>query len=283
MLLAMGGVILVQAALTWVQIELPDAAGDEVGAAGVEPFFLARSVAADRVLCPASRRRNRDAGRDQRPGRIAALRPARGGDAGVFHGEIYLILLLRLQNWVLTVVGVTVAAAECRLLVAVSRARKDGNLRVLQESGKLSGVTIGGLRGIETLKASGAEDSFFTRWAGHHAKALVVKQELATFDQILLSVPALLLALNTTAILVIGGLRVMDGHLTIGTLVAFQTLMGSFLAPVATLVSLGGALQQTEGDVGRLDDVLRTGSAPHLTDENADPALVERPPAVGAD
>ena len=39
-------------------------------------------------------------------------------------------------------------------------------------------------------------------------------------------------------------------------LVAFQSLMHSFLTPVTTLVNLGGTLQELRGDLQRLDDVL---------------------------
>jgi ABC-type bacteriocin/lantibiotic exporter with double-glycine peptidase domain len=40
-------------------------------------------------------------------------------------------------------------------------------------------------------------------------------------------------------------------------LVAFQTLMSSFIDPVNKLTDLGGKLQKTEGEMYRLDDVLR--------------------------
>jgi ABC-type bacteriocin/lantibiotic exporter with double-glycine peptidase domain len=45
--------------------------------------------------------------------------------------------------------------------------------------------------------------------------------------------------------------------MTVGMLVAYQSLMGSFNKPLATLVSFGAAVQELEADMNRLDDVLR--------------------------
>ena len=57
--------------------------------------------------------------------------------------------------------------------------------------------------------------------------------------------------------LVLGGLKVMSGELTVGMLVAFQTLMAASRGRSASFVSLGASLQEVEGDMNRLDDVLR--------------------------
>ena len=62
--------------------------------------------------------------------------------------------------------------------------------------------------------------------------------------------------MTTVAVLGIGGLRVIDGSLTIGTLVAFQTLLVGFLGPIIALVGTGGQLSLLSSNVTRLDDVL---------------------------
>jgi NHLM bacteriocin system ABC transporter peptidase/ATP-binding protein len=167
----------------------------------------------------------------------------------------YLVLMLRYDP-ILTGIGVLIALLNVFALQTVSRHRKDGNQRLHQERGKVVGTAMGGLQIIETLKATGAESDFFARWAGHHAKMLNSEQRLEVASQLLSTVPPFLSAINTAVILFVGGYRVLDAKLTLGMLVAFQSLMSSFMEPVNRLVAFGATLQQVSGDVSRLDDVL---------------------------
>jgi ABC-type bacteriocin/lantibiotic exporter with double-glycine peptidase domain len=80
----------------------------------------------------------------------------------------------------------------------------------------------------------------------------------------MISAPAVLTGISSAAVLAFGGLRVMDGELTMGMLVAFQSLMASFVAPVNRMVGLAGALQEMQGDMNRLDDVLRHPTDPQI-------------------
>jgi NHLM bacteriocin system ABC transporter peptidase/ATP-binding protein len=168
---------------------------------------------------------------------------------------VFYALLMVTYDPLLCGVGVAMASMNLIAMRTISRRRTDQSRKLIQDSGKLWGIAAGGLATIETLKATGAEGDFFARWAGHHAKVANGEQHLGASTQFLDSVPSLLTAATHVAILGVGALRVMDGHLSMGLLVAFQSLMGSFLQPVNEMVRLGGTLQEIEGDLARLDDV----------------------------
>jgi ABC-type bacteriocin/lantibiotic exporter with double-glycine peptidase domain len=127
----------------------------------------------------------------------------------------------------------------------------------VSDTAKLQGIAMAGLQDIEGVKATGAESDFFVRWAGQQARVVNAQQELGVPTHVLGAVPAMLAGLNTAAILGFGGWRVIDGSLTIGTLVAFQALAATFNAPIASLVNLGSTLQEMAGNLANVDDVLR--------------------------
>jgi len=203
--------------------------------------------------------------------------------AGLLSGELattvinvvmigfYAALMFR-YDVVLTLVGVCVALLNLLALTWISRIRKDQNQKLMQERGKLIGTSVQGLSVIETLKATGSESDFFARWSGYHAKLLNAQQEIGVSTQMLAAVPPLLSTITTALILGVGGLRVIDGVLSVGALVAFQTLMATFSAPVNRMVSLATSLQEVDGGIRRLDDVLRY---------RIDPSF-EQQPASGA-
>ncbi|MCC5660830.1 NHLP family bacteriocin export ABC transporter peptidase/permease/ATPase subunit [Nostoc sp. XA010] len=177
---------------------------------------------------------------------------------------IFYALIMFQYDWVLTLVVVSFAAVNVLTLQWISRQRVDANQRLIQEYGKAAGAAIAALQSIETLKASGLEPDFFSRWSGYYTKALNSQQELGVTNQTFSVLPTLLSALSSMLLLVVGGLRVMDGHLSIGMLIAFQGLMQSFEEPVNNLVNFGSTLQELEGNLIRLDDVLDNPTDPQL-------------------
>ncbi|MGL5079810.1 MAG: NHLP family bacteriocin export ABC transporter peptidase/permease/ATPase subunit, partial [Waterburya sp.] len=180
----------------------------------------------------------------------------------------FYVVVMSQYDLVLTVIVVGFALINVITLQKISRQRKDANQRLIQDYGKAAGVAIAALQSIETLKASGLESDFFSRWSGYYTKAINSQQDLGVTNQALSVLPVLLSSLSSTLLLVVGGLRVMDGHLSIGMLVAFQGMMQNFQQPVDNLVSFGRVLQELDGNLIRLDDVLDNPTDPQLDQRN---------------
>jgi NHLM bacteriocin system ABC transporter peptidase/ATP-binding protein len=175
---------------------------------------------------------------------------------------VFYAAIMLMYDRVLTCVAIFFAALNFLALQSLSRSRVDANTRLASESGKVSGVAIGGIQAIETIKASGLEYDLFSKFSGYYAKMLNAQQELALPSQILSILPGFLMALASTSILVVGGLRVMNGSLSMGMLIAYQSLTQEFLTPVNNLVGFGTTLQELEADLSRLDDVLQNPTDP---------------------
>ncbi|KYH06560.1 NHLP family bacteriocin export ABC transporter peptidase/permease/ATPase subunit [Chryseobacterium cucumeris] len=169
---------------------------------------------------------------------------------------IFYAFLMFSYDIPLTLIGIFMAGINVMVLRYVSTARKDGNRRLSNENGKLLGTTTSGISMIETLKASGRENDFFTNWVGYLAKVMNAQQELGWLTIRLNAIPPLVTSLTTTFILGVGALRIMDGEMTLGALVAFTYLMSNFISPVNQLISVGAMLHETESDMNRIDDVI---------------------------
>lgn len=166
-------------------------------------------------------------------------------------------LVLFTYNWPLALIGFFMASMNLVVMQVISRARADKNSQLLQDQGVLTGTAIAGFQAIESIKASAGEDALFTRLAGSLTKVLNNRQRLAIWSQALVLIPMLLGHVNAVAMLTVGGLVIMDGHFSIGGLLAFQSLMTAFITPFSDLAGLGGELQTAQGQLGRLDDVMK--------------------------
>ncbi len=157
----------------------------------------------------------------------------------------------------LTLVAAAMVAVNLLALWLAAGARENANRRMLKEEGKVAGASINGIHIIETLKANGAENDFFARWSGIHANSLMAQQRLAYITTLANVVPPLLGTLSVIVLLGVGGLRILNGALTIGGLIAFQFLLFNFAQPLRGLVRFGANIQLVKGDLARLDDVLK--------------------------
>ncbi len=161
-------------------------------------------------------------------------------------------------NVYLSLIGVTFAFANLWVMFFLNKKRDALNKTIIQTTGRFSSVSMEGLQMIESIKASANEHEFYSYWSDYQIKMINNKQSLGFINVFFQSLPLLLKSLNSIIILSLGALLVIYGSLTIGLLIAFQSLMGSFSAPVSSLISEGEMLQNANSTITTLKDVTDT-------------------------
>ncbi len=235
--------------LTWHLLRLP-------------PSFFAQRYAGD----IASRLATTERACDLIGSHVSALLVT--GLAAVFYGA-----LMAFYDPILAAIGLGLALINVVFLRLVSRRQEDSARAVLREQARLGSLSITGVQSIETLKATASEESFLNRWTNAQARTMNALHRMQVPLQLLGVIPSALGTLTMAAILGVGGLRAMDGLITIGTLAAFQAVLSSFLGQVHGLVSVASGMRELRVAMERVDDVLRhrLGRRPATDDSGAAP------------
>ena len=167
----------------------------------------------------------------------------------------YLVLMLQ-RSVLLTCIGI----GTLMLNIVMSRIISEKRInitRVLQrDCAKLSATTVSGVEMMETIKASGAENGFFRKWAGYQASVNAQNVKASKTNELLGMIPMLFGTLAGYAVLVIGVWFIMQGDFTLGILQMFQGFLNAFMSPAMTLVSAGQTIQEMRTEMERVEDVM---------------------------
>lgn len=179
----------------------------------------------------------------------------------MFVASFYLILMA-LYTPTLTFFTLIIAVVNFIILKKIIKIQKDRSLQIGITKGQFQSAAYNGLDAIETLKASGRENDYFNKLMGLQVKIINADQELQ--DQVIYikTAPLLLNGINTAIILGLGSIFIIKGYLSIGMLMAFQSLSDGFLMPINDLVSITGVIQGLSGDMAKVDDVMQAESLP---------------------
>jgi ATP-binding cassette, subfamily B, multidrug efflux pump len=165
------------------------------------------------------------------------------------------VLLLYL-DWQLALVALAVVP-----IIAVLLVRFVGRIRPLfrevqQTLGRLNTVLQEDLLGVRVIRAFAREDYETARYTAVNEELL--EKNLTTVRVFSNNFPFVFLFANlgTLAIIWFGGWQVIGGRLSIGDLVAFNTLLGFMLFPILTIGFLSASISRAGASSQRVFDVL---------------------------
>ena len=174
-------------------------------------------------------------------------------DGALAVGYLVLLFLVSMPLAVLTA-----ATALMQLVVLLGSRHRYSRLasRDLESQAKAQSYLVQMLVGIETLKIAGAEDRALEQWANLYVDQLNVSLSRSRTSAVVDSLNQLLQAAAPLVLLGVGTLLVLDGTLSLGTMLATTALATGFLTPIASLMSSALQLTMLGSYVERIDDVL---------------------------
>ncbi|MBR3181212.1 MAG: NHLP family bacteriocin export ABC transporter peptidase/permease/ATPase subunit [Eggerthellaceae bacterium] len=169
---------------------------------------------------------------------------------------LYLAIMLN-YSVLLTVVGLLTVILNVLIARYISRKRVNIARAGAMNEGKLYATTVGGIQMVETIKASGAENGYFGRWAGYQAAANESATNATRLNSYLGAVPQVVAQMANIAVLVLGIWLIIEDAFTPGALLAFTGFLASFMAPVSEMINLGQMVQEMQTQMERVEDVMR--------------------------
>jgi ABC-type branched-subunit amino acid transport system ATPase component len=182
---------------------------------------------------------------------------------------VFYLFLTMLYSPILGLIVAITTGVNALVVVLNLRVQKDANLQLAKDSAKAEAVVISAIRSIETVKASAVEADIFKRYAGYQTRLLNTVQGLALFNARLRVVPGAMTTFNEIAILLVGFWLVIQGQLTLGMLLAAQTIAMSLKDQIEEVIAFVQNLPIFESEVLRLEDVL---------EQPRDAVLTQAPP-----
>ena len=168
----------------------------------------------------------------------------------------YLVVMLRYSPF-LTAVGV--GGIFINFIAARIAAERKLNVSrvMLRDEGLLDSTTVSGIEMIETIKASGAENGFFQRWAFYHDSVNSQNLKALSLELRYSAIPKIITDISSYAVLFVGVGLMIRGQFTAGMIFAFQGYLSSFMSPLNSLIGAGTDIQEMRSQMERIEDVMK--------------------------
>ncbi|MBR4502495.1 MAG: NHLP family bacteriocin export ABC transporter peptidase/permease/ATPase subunit [Clostridia bacterium] len=169
---------------------------------------------------------------------------------------VFYLAVMISYSPMLALIGVSAIMINLGVSALVTAKRVNITRVQQRDAAKLSSATLSGISMIETVKSSGAENGFFSRWSGYQASVNTQGVKYARVSMMLGTLPTAITSIANLAVLGLSVMLVIRGEMTAGMIMAFQSFLSSFMSPATSLINAGQSLQEMITQMERVDDVM---------------------------
>ena len=173
---------------------------------------------------------------------------------------VFLLVMLIFAP-ILALIVLALAVLNALVAFVLVRIQLDKSLALRREMGLFAGVGTLILGNNDMLRSTSADDHFFARWSGYQARMLATRREFVELGHVSSSMSSFFTIVANAAVLTFGAAIVIEGGMTMGTLVGFFVLASMFMTPVGRFVEFANQRLSIEADLQRLQDIINAPTA----------------------
>jgi ATP-binding cassette subfamily B protein len=184
---------------------------------------------------------------------IVALTAGLVPDVLTLLGVLALLLIL---NPGLALIGLTVIPVLAVLSIQQRRRVRATQVAARVESGRLAGTTTDLLRNVRAIQAFGRFDRAATIFRTRNRALLNVSIRAVNTESRWTPLSDVVLAVGAGLVMIVGGMQVLEGALTVGGLVLVISYLGDLYSPVRSLTRLSTVLAKASASATRVAEIL---------------------------
>jgi len=163
--------------------------------------------------------------------------------------------ILYVMNQTLFIVILVLTLVSAALIYIFKHPYKKINMEQMEAGARLNSHIIESLKGIETIKVHAAEEKSIEKLENEYIRNLKIAFKEGVLSNIQGSISGAVSTIGNLVLMYIGARMIMDGKITLGSLMAFTTLSGYFMDPIGRLISLQLSIQEASISLKRISEI----------------------------
>ena len=173
----------------------------------------------------------------------------------IFMALVTGVILFKM-NITLFVIILFMTIISILLVLIFKQPYKKINEEQMQQGAVLNSQIIEGLRAVETIKGNANEETELENIEKEYIKSLRISLKEGMLSNVQGSISGMVSTVGNLVLMYFGIMQVIDGNITLGSLMAFTTLSGYFMDPVGRLVGLQLQIQEANISMRRMTEIL---------------------------
>ena len=183
--------------------------------------------------------------------------------------------ILYVMNQKLFIVILVLTIISAALIYIFKAPYKKINLEQMEASARLNSHIIESLKGIETIKVNAAEGKSIEKLENEYIRNLKISFKEGVLSNIQGSISGAVSTIGNLVIMYIGSRMIMNGDITLGSLMAFSTLTGYFMDPIGRLIGLQLSIQEASISLKRISEIYEVEKE-HVESTDIDKVKIEK-------